>query len=295
MPPPTPSLAGSYSISKANVLNKRSVCQSLIRPTRCVAGSAGRTSARRPGRRALRTSRSGRRRTASRTAGRTASGRAPACRRAGRARGRRPRRARRPRPPRARARAAFGRRGERVANVPRGSSSRNAGTVSSQPVVSWRCASTQTCEKPATSRRLPRCGSVISIREGPASSAIGCRGMPVQRAVRGADAADRRVDDRLRDPPVAERLDERERRPRGRETPEREGRLEPLRGRRARLELPLRPGRGARPGSRARAPGRGPTGRAGAASPSARSGARGRGRPERRATPRRHGGRPRSG
>ena len=53
-------------------------------------------------------------------------------------------------------------------------------------------------------------------------------GHPVQRAVRRADAADRRVHDRLRHAPVAERLDERERRPRGRETPEREGRVEAL-------------------------------------------------------------------
>ena len=177
-----------------------------------------------------------------RRAGRTASGRAPASRRAGRA----PRTTTAPgstaTTSASESPSGFGRRGERVANVPRGSSSRNAGTVSSQPVVSWRCASTQTCEKPATSRRLPRCGSVISIREGPGVVGDRLQGHPVQRGVRGADAADRRVHDRLRDAPVAERLDERERRPRGREAPEREGRVEPLRGRRARLEISLRPG-----------------------------------------------------
>src|SRR5437762_1762450 len=52
-------------------------------------------------------------------------------------------------------------------------------TPSTTPAAdSCRCASTRACEKLARSCSAPRWGSVRTIRDGPKSSAAGCKGMP---------------------------------------------------------------------------------------------------------------------
>ena len=229
-----------------------------------------------------------------RRAARTASGRGRESRRADRGRGRPPRRARPPRSPRAT--------GRWVRPVRR---ARREGPA--RPVVEEGRDRVVPAGGLVEMRQHPEVREACHVAEG-SSMGLGdvdprrpgvvgdrLQRHALQRSVRRADAADRGVDDRLGHPPVAQRLDEGERRPRAREAPERERRLEPLGGRGRVSPARAPPPPGARPGPRAAAPGRGRRGRAGAASPSAPSGGRGRARAVTRATPRRPGVLQRSG